>query len=170
MSEREIELYRRLHTEEGGWKFAGLSILPYAKRIKKLIREVQAETLLDYGCGKGRQYSEHGVHRMWKRGTPALYDPAVAGLDVKPAGTFDGVLCCDVAEHIPEEEVGVFLADVMGYARKFVFMTISCAPADKRLPDGRNCHLTVRPPKWWAAQISSVKRKPGRLDIVFVNS
>lgn len=169
MSDLEIELYRQLHEEEGGWKFSGLSIMPYGKRIKKLIREAGAETLLDYGCGKGKQYTEHGLHRGWKRAIPTLYDPAVRGLNIKPVGRFDGVLCCDVAEHVPELEVGAFLAEVLGYADRFAFMTISCAPADKKLPDGRNCHLTVQPPKWWSKQIGLVRRRPPRLDIVFVN-
>ena len=89
-----------------------------------------------------------------KRGIlPTLYDPAVDEFSAKPRGKFDGVICTDVAEHVPEDEVDVFLSDVFSHARKFVFITICTRPAKKLLPDGRNCHLTVKPATWWLRTI-----------------
>ena len=34
--------------------------------IKQLIKETKSQTLLDYGCGHGLQYSEHKLHDYWK--------------------------------------------------------------------------------------------------------
>ena len=63
-----------------------------------------AKTLLDYGAGQGWQYTEECYHVLWNI-MPTLYDPAVAAFHVKPSQRFDGVICTDVLEHIPEAEL-----------------------------------------------------------------
>jgi hypothetical protein len=141
-----IRQYRELH-EEG--HFAGLSILPWVEDIAALVRRTGAETLLDYGCGKGMQYVKHGAHEAWGGIMPHLYDPGVSGLSKPPEGLFDGVISTDVAEHIPEGEVDAYIEALKRHAGRFVFVSICCRPANRLLPDGRNAHLTIRRIKWW---------------------
>lgn len=142
--------YRMMH--EAG-HFPGFSVKQHVEAIGDLVKKTGSNTLLDYGCGKGRQYAELNLHRSWNI-SPSLYDPAT--FPQKPEGKFDGVICTDVLEHIPEEDLPDTLSEIFGYARKFVFLSICCRPAKKVLPDGRNCHLTIKPEQWWLSLIESL--------------
>ena len=155
-----IEQYRQLYEKGNFW---GSSILKHVYEISKLVRETDSCTLLDYGCGAGNQYADAGCHLYWGGILPALYDPAISRYSERPMGRFDGIICSDVAEHIPEEEIDDFLKDVFNYAAKFVFFSICCRPARKSLPDGRNCHLTIQPQDWWIRRIDEASNK--RIDM-----
>lgn len=144
-SENLIDQYREMH--EKGW-FEGQSLLGHAYKIGRLVAKYRAQSLLDYGCGKGWQYTRWNAQAAWGGLMPALYDPATE-YSTKPSGTFVGVICTDVAEHVPKAEVDAFLADVIGYAHCFVYFAICGRPAGKNLPDGRNSHLTLEPRAWW---------------------
>lgn len=135
--------------EQGAFK--GYSLLPHVEDIANLIELRNARTLLDYGCGKGLQYTEKNAHGAWGGIMPMLYDPHVEKFSVKPLGKFDGVICTDVLEHIPEEEIIRTWLDVINFGEEFgfVFATICVRKAKKKLPDGRNCHLTVKSKEWW---------------------
>ena len=63
-------------------------------------------------------------------------------------GQFDAVVCTDVLEHVPIEELDGVIADLVGYARLWCFISVCCRRAQaghKRLPGGRNVHVTIRP-------------------------
>lgn len=150
-----IEQYQQLHAESHK-HFRGYTTKLIAAEVDRLVKETGAKTLLDYGCGKGFQYSERQYHERWGGILPTLYDPGVPEYSEKPKQQFDGVLCCDVMEHIPEEEVSTVLADIFRYAKKFVALQIFIGPSKKLLPDGRNAHLTQQPPVWWRERIDAV--------------
>jgi hypothetical protein len=135
--------------------FSGMSIYKYADDIDALIKRSKVRTLLDYGSGKGRQYEEGRLHMLWGI-MPRMYDPAVKAIRKRPEGQFDGVICTDVMEHIPEEEVIETLEDIKQYARKWCFISICCRPAKKTLPDGRNVHVTIQEESWWLERIAEV--------------
>jgi hypothetical protein len=79
-----------------------------------------------------------------------------------PTGKFDGVICTDVLEHCPEEDIGWILAELFSYATKFIFANAATFPAHKRLPSGGNAHCTIRPARWWEEQFLRASRlKPG---------
>lgn len=146
-----IAQYRLMH-EMG--KYRGGFNDNLMENIKPLFERFKPETLLDYGSGKGRQYSELNQHLEWHGEVkPTCYDPGHEPFATKPEGTFDGVICTDVAEHIPEHAVKEFLQTVINYATKCVFLCIYTQLAVKSLPDGRNAHLTVQHAKWWAKRI-----------------
>ena len=143
------ELYRRTHGQNQK-RFLGYTTKLYVEPIKILIEASGAKTLLDYGCGKGYQYlGPRRVHEHWGGILPYCYDPGVMGLDEKPQRSFDGVICCDVMEHIPEELLAETLSEIFSYARKFVLFGIAPVPSHKLLADGSNSHMTVRPSAWW---------------------
>lgn len=119
------------------------------------------ERLLDYGSGKGYQYLAAREHEAWGGLLPHCYDPGIIQLGKRPIGTFDGVICTDVMEHIAEQDIMDTLRDIYAYARPepiptFVYFHICCRPAHKCFADGQNVHLTVRPPDWWKKVINSV--------------
>lgn len=153
--------YSRLH---GNLKhYAGTSIRPRVNRIAELVQEFKPSRMLDYGCGKGYQYLSLRVHERWGGLLPHCYDIGVRQLSAKPEGKFQGIICTDVMEHIEPEDVRTVLADIFSSAdtQCFVMFGISCIPAkDKVLSDGRNVHVCLRPPEWWAKELDRFSR-PG---------
>jgi hypothetical protein len=152
-------IYGELHRHHK-W-FRGFSVCAHVDDIRRLIVSTGSKSILDYGCGKGLQYSERRMHEDLGVEQPYCFDVGVPEFSARPVGRFDGVLCCDVMEHIAEPDTDAVLKDVMGFADKFVFLRIGCVPSrkDKTLPDGRNVHLTVRPEEWWAAKIERLRPK-----------
>lgn len=150
------KVYGALHSK--GKYFPGFSITPYVGTIQELVALHQPESLLDYGSGRGLQYLKRRVHEAWGGLLPHCYDIGVRGLDDKPGGTFGGTICTDVAEHIEEADVPLFLTELANYTADggFLFLSISCRPTKKRLPDGRDVHVTIRPPSWWIDKLKAL--------------
>jgi len=152
--------YGAMH-DKNAKHFSGYSIKPYVQEIAALILKFQPERLLDYGSGKGYQYLALRVQNHWGGLLPYCYDPGVVQLRIKPEGPFGGIICTDVLEHIEEADVDGLLDDLFGFAdvNAFVFLSIACRPAKrKRLPDGRDVHVTIKPPKWWDAKLAKYQR------------
>lgn len=153
--------YTRLHQDYPKF-FAGMTLKRYVGDIAKAVEQHGAQRLLDYGCGKGYQYLKARYHEKWGGLLPYCYDIGVRQLSERPEGTFDGVICTDMLEHIEEADVPRILADLFQYAEKFVVLGISCVPEHKdvkKLSDGRGVHVTVKPPAWWFDQITAAKRE-----------
>jgi hypothetical protein len=152
--EEMYALYQRTH-EGNPKRFLGYTTKLYAQPVRRLIEATGTKTLLDYGCGKGYQYlGPRRVHEKWGGLLPHCYDPGVVGLKDKPEGRFDGVISCDVMEHVPEALLPAVLAEIFGYAEKFVLLGIATVTSHKNLADGSNSHCTVRPSEWWMDRIS----------------
>lgn len=141
--------YKAFHAKG---KFSGGSLAPYIAGIKELVKQHDCKSLLDYGCGKARL---HKKNRLIDNVT--LYDPYYEPYSKKPNDTFDMVICTDVMEHVPEEEVGKTLAELLNYTDKVLFLSICTKPAIKKFSDGTNVHLTVKPKEWWDAMLSTAK-------------
>jgi hypothetical protein len=188
---RLIEQYQLMHTQgeihlgiPPERTFPGQSLPPQAPNIKRLIKATAARTLLDYGCGKGQQYWPHrmrdaeegieypDIRSYWGVSDIRLYDPGYAPHTELPTATYDGVICTDVLEHCPEDDMPWIVGELFQYANHFVFANVACFPARKRLPSGGNAHCTIRPVRWWKELIESIAaRKPQlRYEFRFVES
>jgi 2-polyprenyl-3-methyl-5-hydroxy-6-metoxy-1,4-benzoquinol methylase len=137
--------YRQMHADG---HFRGYSCTLHTSEIKKLIKQHKAKTLLDYGCGKGEQYTKGNMH-IELGIMPTLYDPYCVDHSKEPEGKFDGVICCDVLEHVPADDLAGVIQRIYALSKKFIFFTICTRPAKKLLPDGRNCHLTIMAEAEW---------------------
>lgn len=133
--------------------------------MRALVQAHDCRTMLDYGCGKGRQYvepvpgTETPLRRFLRVSRAQLYDPAVECYAKRPKGVFDLVICTDVLEHVPEAAVMWVITDLYSYARKAVFAAISTRPAKrKRLSTGENVHVTVKPAEWWITRFDRVSK------------
>lgn len=162
-----IAQYKCMHIE--GEKFMGLpaeetfpgqNLLPQMGRIKDMILSFGGRTILDYGSGKGMQYRPMpirfegigewpDIRSFWEVDEIYCYDPAYEPFNKLPDKKFDGVICTDVLEHCPEEDVPWIIDELFRYANRFVFANVACYPAKKRLPTGENAHCTIRPLQWW---------------------
>lgn len=151
--------------------FRGLSILAHKKTIERLVRKHDARRLLDYGCGRGDAYRhQYKVHRDWglKWFDVDLYDPSFREHAEKPHGLYDGVLCSDVLEHIPEEELDAILTTLASHTRKFFWASVCCRPANKSFPDGGNVHVTLQPMDWWRERVARIF--PGTVEVVLTET
>lgn len=167
-------LYCTMHERGEGYlgvppekTFSGESLAPECARVKRLIEKTGARTLLDYGSGKGRQYDPRRIRDesggewssvldYWGVDEVVCYDPCYAPLSRLPDGKFDGVVCTDVLEHCPEEDMPWIVGEIFYYASRFVYATVASFPARKRLPNGENAHCTIRPVEWWAGLFGGV--------------
>lgn len=137
-------------------QFQGLTILQHEIALRKLCVKYQPKTLLDYGSGHGRAWGGlGGLRRRMGIEKVTRYDPAIPDIATKPVGKFDGVVCCDVLEHVVLEDVEEVIADLFSYASKFVFATVCCRPAKKLFPDLTNMHVTLMPLPWWESLFSA---------------
>lgn len=158
MADDLIPLYKEM--AENGVNFPGLAILSHRAELKKLMRLYEAKRVLDYGCGRGEQYrAPHRLHADWglRWFEVTLYDPAFRRFAERPYGKFDAVLCSDVLEHIPEEEVEDTIGELLSLATKFVWASVCCRPAKKTFPDGRNLHVTLHPVEWWQEKFREMR-------------
>lgn len=150
--------------------FPGESLPKEAARIKRLIKLTGARRILDYGAGKGQQYwplrmrdeeeriEYPDIRSFWGVEEIRCYDPGYPPFTQLPTGKFDGVVCTDVLEHCPEDDIPWILDELFAFADKFVYTNVACFPARKRLPSGGNAHCTIRPAAWWEEQLERTVR------------
>jgi SAM-dependent methyltransferase len=173
MSEKLIPAYRQLAA--AGGNFHGLSIVRYKDAIGRLIFQLEAKSILDFGCGRGDAYSApYKLWKTWGLDWPGvhLYDPSFKEHNVLPpeGKQFDLVICSDVLEHIPEDEVDEFIARLFKYARKGVWASVCTRPAKKQFPDGTNLHCTLHPMDWWYGKFVQQAEAAGCVEFVLVES
>lgn len=168
-----LEQYQKMH--EQGEKllgilpentFSGISLIPQATKIKKLIDLTKSETILDYGSGKGLQYERKyidaekhyfdSVLDYWDIEELTCYDPCFTPYSELPTKKCDGVISTDVLEHCPIEDIPWIVDEIFNYAKYFVFANIASYPAQKSLPNGENAHCTQQDSDWWEELIDHV--------------
>ena len=103
--------------------------------------------------------SYSNITNYWNINDVCLYDPGVRDFSKYPTKKADGVICIDVVEHIPEDDVINFIEELFKLANKFVFIVIACYPAKKTLPDGRNVHLCIKSADDWKKIIKKISTK-----------
>ena len=117
--------------------WAGNDSKSYHNYIRFLMDRYSARTVLDYGCGKGQQYTDvvpyglpSGVmsepmtfQTRINAQSVYKYDPCVLGFDQEPVGKkFDAVICTQVLGSIPDADIPWIKHKLMSYATKFVFI------------------------------------------------
>lgn len=178
-----VEQYKEMHSSKYFKYFTGIGCYKAHKEIRRLVRETGVKTLLDFGCGGGRQLVAADPEALFSKlevfcssWTEALgvdritgYDPGVEAYNTPPNGTFGGVYCCDCLEHCPESDLTWIIDEIFSYAEKFVFLTVALAPAKKNLPNGENAHATLKTQDWWLTLIDSVAKQHShvRYEVVF---
>ncbi len=132
--------------------------------VISLAKSLNTEDILDYGCGKS----------MLANSLPfriKQYDPAIEKHSALPEPA-DLVVCTDVLEHIEPDCLESVLAHLRKLTKVAGYFAISTVTAQKTLPDGRNAHLIVKPPKWWVNvlydyfDIINFKRDPVSITVV----
>ncbi len=155
---------KALH-DEGNY---GVTAAKYAPQVAKLIDANFVSEVLDYGAGSKlgliKAISDGRLAQGSFKYTP--YEPAVEKYAATPEPA-EMVVCIDVLEHIEPDCLDDVLDDLKRVTLRLGFFTVSCVPAGKVLPDGRNAHLIQEPPEWWLPKITdrfslqTFQRSPG---------
>ena len=170
-----INMYKQMHDDgytktDGGYidrdnSFNGISTIPYAPIIKKIIDKNDLHSLLDYGCGKAEFYYNNFVldnleyppfKKFWDINID-LYDPGYEkynNLDTKKK--YDIVICIDVLEHIPAEDIDYIFNKLSNLSKKYIFLNGGCYRAAALLPNGKNAHINIQTPEWWYKKILKI--------------
>lgn len=139
-----LELNRQLHQTNLAYGVGGGK---HADTVTKLIQATGAQSVLDYGCGKG-YLAKALPFPIWE------YDPAIPGKDESPKPA-DLVVCTDVLEHIEPDCILNVLQDLQRVVKNIGYFTIHTGPARKTLPDGRNTHLIQQKKQWWKNRLAA---------------
>ena len=184
-----IEKYKLFHengikknnvTTPGESTFLGYSLTRWILKIKEIIEINECDSLLDFGCGKGFLYKNkfkindqeyHNLLDCWKLEDVYLYDPGVEEFSVYPVRKFDGLVCTDVIEHIPESDILQFIDNLFKLSNKFLFVVIATMPAKKFFADGKNIHLCLKTEEEWKKIFFEFKTKyPQVNQYIYFNS
>ena len=168
-------MYKQMHDEgynkiDGGYidkdkAFNGISTVPYAPIIKNIIKKNNINNLLDYGCGKAEFYEskfklddiEYPSFKNFWDIDINLYDPGYARYSkLCKNKNYDMVICIDVLEHIPIEDIDYVLEELSNLANKYIFLNVGCYSAAALLPNGKNAHITIQKPEWWYEKIHNL--------------
>lgn len=133
--------------------------------------------MLDYGCGKGFFYknpsNQNGLQikslrNYWDIDID-LYDPCFdENSYLNEDKNYDLLICVDVLEHIPTEDIYWILEKLMTKAKKYLFINVACYPAIALLPNGKNAHINIQPPKWWHEKILNFQDKLQHIKVICI--
>jgi SAM-dependent methyltransferase len=138
-----------------------------------LFQQFQPKRIVDIGCGCGvysHFFSQKGVEVLSLDGVQPPNEHAfpvpIQLQDItvpfkNPWGKFDMALCLEVAEHIPEEFVDPFLANITQLSDLLI---LSAAPPDQ----GGHHHVNEQPKRYWVKHLAErgflyQRKKTGRL-------
>lgn len=125
--------------------YSGRFLRPHAAKIRELIELYGVRSILDYGCGKGGQYTwvsepgavtdvPHGLTLEQYWGIEVKkYDPAWPPFAAEPVGKFDLVLCTHVLGSIPVQDLPTIIRRVSEYATRAVYIAEKLGPVGKQV-------------------------------------
>lgn len=132
------EAMREIHRKDAAFGSVGHL---WAPRVAAIVQGFNAQSILDYGCGKGTFIPALLKLLPGQRLTVQEYDPAF-----KPANpaVADMVCCFDVLEHVEPAKLGAVLGHIHLLMRENGIISVS-------LRDGKSTrfHPIRQPREWW---------------------
>lgn len=144
--------------------FDGSRTWPCLSSVAAVCRIHGACSLLDYGCGKGRQWRENvpdtdkSLQEYLGLQSVELYDPASEEFSSPlPAGAACDVgIVVDVLEYVPVGDVVAVLAHAFSHVRKAIFVNLTCCRPKKPCLPEENWE---RSPFFWLQCLQEAGRK-----------
>ena len=126
-----VELGTKFQLENKSWD--GRDTFKYRRQIRDLVQHYNCKTLLDYGCGKGYQWSDSHIFlpeeypqqfQTWLGiDQVSLYDPCVEEFAQEPEQKkYDIVSCTQVIGGIPDADISWLKQRLMAYTGQVCFI------------------------------------------------
>lgn len=136
-----LEKTKKFHLKNKG--FSGRFLFRYADDVRDLIQATASRTMLDYGCGRGKQYAlpmaDGRLLPDYLGVSVTKYDPGWQPFAADPVGKFDIVVVTQVLGSIPTQDLGWVLDRIFRYARRAVYIAeVLCLAPRKKLHKGMN--------------------------------
>ncbi len=151
---------QRHHQAKQGKTFSGRFTWKQRHRIKTLIDRFAAASLLDYGCGWGKQHTERdeqtgqSLAEYWGV-EPVKYDPGVPHFQAEPKGKFDLVLCVQVLGSIPTGDLPAIIDRLYAHATKAIFVVERLGAVRKQIFDDMEEAMPHgQSMKWWLEMLA----------------
>lgn len=120
--------------------------------LRELATKSEAKTILEYGFGtknNGADFEDAGI-------AVTRFDRAVASPAEQPSGRFDGVVCGEGLDFVPDEDVPWVVGELFRFARRFVYAAVSDCALTKTLADGARLESRPRARAWWQEHFGAI--------------
>jgi SAM-dependent methyltransferase len=137
--------------------------------MKQWFNKFKPKTILDLGCGYGHYgfvANEFlGCEYLGIDKSQWVVDNKRYNLDIRqgkipsslflPDSDYDLVLCADILEHIPEDEIDMAIEIISGLGKNFIFSIPF--EGDPNLENDKT-HLVKKSKEWWVSKLSEYFR------------
>ena len=161
-----VELGTKFQLENKSWD--GRDTFKYRRQIRDLVQHYNCKTLLDYGCGKGYQWSDSHIFlpeeypqkfQTWLGiDQVSLYDPCVEEFAQEPEQKkYDIVSCTQVIGGIPDADILWLKQRLMAYTDKVCFIGLidpTQAPKGKKQIYDSAYFSVKRTEEWYCEQFA----------------
>jgi hypothetical protein len=166
---RIVENGKEYHKSNKTW--TGRHTVPYAKKIKELVEKHNARSLLDYGCGKGLQYT---TDVEWEPGVATTLDKYLGITDVEKFDPcwpefeqypsldkkYDGIILIQCLSFVPDNDLSILRQHLEKMSTKFCYIgerhsgtSGDVKPKKMKLVDTNFCTLG-RSAEWYKEKFS----------------
>ncbi len=151
ISDGYVAELKKLHSNAEGFG-SGLKTTQHYSLIKNLVLKNNISSVLDFGCGKGNfiNYAKENLPGVKVEG----FDVASEKYSILPNDEFDMVVCLDVMEHVEFGSLSHVLSEIRQRTGKLFICSVANYPANRKLSDGRNAHVTQLPFAYWFSLLS----------------
>ena len=104
-------------------KWTGLGTAQYRKQIETLRDRHGIRTALDFGCGKGLQYSEQQLDKQLGIEV-TQYDPCIHGLHAWPVGKWDMVWALDCLPMVARQDLPWLYENLRQWSRHAILVGV----------------------------------------------
>ncbi|NOX67628.1 MAG: hypothetical protein GXP15_00425 [Gammaproteobacteria bacterium] len=129
--------------------------------LDSLIEKTASKSLLDY-CFADVAVEHSALNELLTEQdgiAVTRYDPADPSYNARPTAGFDGVVCADALNYIPDEDIPWVINDLFECAKQFVYVAIEHSSRGKMLADGTSLCSRQREPAWWKAAFESAAER-----------
>ena len=152
--------------------FNGRTTNIFARFTGGILRSMGCDSVLDFGSGSGIKKDETNIGHQTLRSLCGDqislfgYEPSMkeslerdnhqSSVDTFlpfPDNKFDSVMSFDVIEHLHQYDAALIIPEIFRIAKSCIILNISCVPAKKSLPNGKNCHTSVFDPTVWMMMV-----------------